>query len=230
MSQQLILDVHLNDESTLSNFNWLGNEVLQQQIEECLEKTSVEHILYLWGAHAYGKSHILQACCHRKQQSNAIYLPLLQFKQYGPDCIAGLESHDLICLDDIDAIAGDREWEEALFHFYNKIKDNHHSTLIISGGCSSTTLPIELPDLRSRLSWGLVFQINELCDAGKITTLQSHARSKGFELTDSTCQYLITHYSRSMVDLLAHLSTLDHASLAAKRKITIPFIKSTLSH
>jgi DnaA family protein len=102
------------------------------------------------------------------------------------------------------------------------------SLLIISGNQSPTTLPIKLLDLRSRLSWGLVIQLMELSDEDKINTLKLHAARRGFDLPESVGQFLISRCSRNMHDLHQLLNRLDDASLAAQRKITIPFVKNIL--
>ncbi|MDR3502307.1 MAG: DnaA regulatory inactivator Hda [Legionella sp.] len=228
MNKQLALAIKLNDEATLSDFNWGENKLLQQQLQRMFTLKE-DRLLYLWGCNGSGKSHLLQASCQAVNSTeSAIYLPLNLLKEWGPQVIEGLEEQTLICIDDIDAIAGDSAWEEALFHLYNKIKDMEKSLLIISGNQSPTTLPIKLPDLRSRLSWGLVIQLMELSDEDKINTLKLHAARRGFDLPESVGQFLISRCSRNMHDLHQLLNRLDDASLAAQRKITIPFVKNIL--
>lgn len=229
MNKQLALAIKLNDEATLADFNWGSNTLLEQQLNHMLTFKE-ERLLYLWGAQGSGKSHLLQASCQAVSVTqSAIYLPLHLLKEWGPQAIEGLEDQDLVCIDDIDAIAGDPFWEEALFHLYNKIKDMEQSLLIISGNQSPTTLPIKLPDLRSRLSWGLVIQLMELSDEDKINTLKLHALRRGFDLPESVGQFLLNRCSRNMHDLHQLLNRLDDASLAAQRKITIPFVKDILN-
>ena len=229
MNKQLALAIKLNDEATLVDFNWGSNTLLQQQLHNMLT-TRKDRLLYLWGALGSGKSHLLQACCQAVNSTqSAIYLPLALLKEWGPQTIEGLEEQTLICVDDIDVIAKDHAWEEALFHLYNKIKDMEKSILIISGNQSPATIPIQLADLRSRLSWGLVIQLMELNDEDKINTLKLHALKRGFDLPGSVGQFLLNRCSRNMHDLHQLLNHLDDASLAAQRKITIPFVKSILN-
>ncbi len=228
MNKQLALAIQLNDEATLHNFNWHNNHLLHQQLSAMLAMKG-ENILYLWGPNGSGKSHILQGCCQAiSTTQTATYLPLSLLKEWGPESIEGIEEQTLICIDDIDAIAADKSWEEALFHLYNKIKDNERSMLIISGITPPHIVPIQLADLRSRLGWGLVIALNELNDEEKINTLRSVALHRGFELPHNVGQFLINRYSRNMHDLLQLLDTLDNASLQAQRKITIPFVKNIL--
>lgn len=229
MNKQLALAIKLNDEATLSDFNWVNNHLLHNQLIEMLD-FKTDRLLYLWGPKACGKSHLLQACCQVIAANySSIYLPLYLLKEWGPQTIEGLEEQHLICIDDIHAIANDDGWEEALFHLYNKIKDNDKSLLIISGNTPPAFLDIKLPDLRSRLGWGLVMQINELSDEDKIKTLSEHAQKRGFDLPESVGQFILNRCSRNMHDLHQILNRLDDASLAAQRKITIPFVKSTLN-
>jgi DnaA family protein len=229
MNKQLALAIQLNNEATLADFNWHNNHLLHQQLQTILSFKG-DRLLYLWGGTGCGKSHILQACCQAINLiQSAIYLPLGLLKELGPQIIEGLEQQTLICIDDIDTIAHDAAWEESLFHLYNRIKDEEKSLLIISGNQPPAQLAINLADLRSRLGWGLVIQLNELTDDEKINTLKEHAIKRGFDLPDSVGQFLINRCSRNMHDLQQLLNRLDDASLAAHRKITIPFVKHILN-
>lgn len=229
MNKQLALAIKLNDEATLADFNWGNNTLLQQQLQQMLTLNE-DRLLYLWSSPGNGKSHLLQASCQAiNSTQSAIYLPLKLLKEWGPQTIEGLEDQTLVCIDDIDAIAQDPAWEEALFHLYNKIKDMDKSLLIISGNQAPASLPIKLADLRSRLSWGLVIHLMELNDEDKINTLKLHALKRGFDLPESVGQFLLNRCSRNMHDLHQLLNRLDDASLAAQRKITIPFVKDTLN-
>ena len=228
MSRQLPLAVQLNDEATLADFCWGNNALLQQQILHALSGQG-ERLIYLWGIEGSGKSHLLQACCQAfSAYQSAIYLPLHSLKEWGPDILEDLDEQTWIGIDDLDAIAGDPIWEEALFHLYNRVRDNEKTTLIISGKLPPANMSIRLPDLRSRLSWGLVMQLNELNDEDKINTLKWHAKKRGLELPTSVGQFLLNRCARNMHDLNALLNRLDEASLIAQRKITIPFVKEVL--
>jgi DnaA family protein len=228
MNRQLALAIQLNHEATLADFCWGDNSLLQQELTTSLDSQG-EGFFYLWGVAGCGKSHLLQACCQLKPHASAIYLPLQVLKEWGPESIDDLGEQSLIAIDDIDAIAGDKAWEEAVFHLYNKGRDNGKTILLISGKQSATSLPIQLPDLRSRLAWGLVVQLNELSDELKIKTIQQQALKRGFELSISVGQFLINRCARNMHDLQGILDNLDKASLAAQRRITVPFVKAVLN-
>lgn len=228
MNQQLALAIQLNDEATLEDFNWGDNILLQQQVQQNLIQTDDSRFLYIWGSSGSGKSHLLQACCQAMSLGESIYLPLKILKDFEPQLLEGVEGHQLICIDDIDSIAGEVRWEEALFHLYNRVRDNSSSKLMISNLVSPKYCAIQLPDLKSRLTWGLVVHLEELKDEDKIKTLQKLAQKRGFELPTTVVQFLINRCTRNMHDLQNLLHQLDETSLAAQRKITIPFVKSAL--
>lgn len=229
MNQQLALAIQLNHAATLEDFHWGSNVLLQQHLNNLLEHHHTKHLLYLWGTPGSGKSHLLQACCQTLQHTSTFYLPLRTLKAVGPAVIEGIDGHQLICIDDIDIIAGHSEWEEALFHLYNRIRDKAQSKLIISSNTPPADTLIQLADLTSRLGWGLVFQLNELRDEYKIKMLQRHALKRGFELPTGVVQFLMSRCARDMRELHRLLNRLDETSLAAQRKITIPFVKQALN-
>lgn len=225
MNQQFALALQLNDEATFEDFHWGNNLFLQQHLQPPPQKQQ----LYIWGTSGSGKSHLLQAYCQAFYPSESIYLPLTLLKEFGPQVLHGFENHTLICIDDIDTIATLPDWEEALFHFYNRIRDDEKKQLIISANTPPAQTNIQLADLKSRLSWGIVIQLHELNDKHKIDTLQRHAQRRGFELPTSVAQFLLSRCARNMHDLRNLLQRLDETSLAAHRKITIPFVKQTLN-
>jgi len=229
MMKQLPLAIHLKDSATLADFNWENNPLLEQQIADTLA-FSGERFLYLWGNPGCGKSQLLQACCFTLDMGQtASYLPLSLLKPWGVDAIEGLDEQTLLCLDDIHCIAGDSAWEEALFHLYNRIKDNPASLLIITANQPPAQSGIQMPDLKSRLSACLVIQMHELSDQQKLHMLIERANHRGFEIPGHVSQFILNHCSRNMHDLADLLNTLDEASLAAQRKITIPFVKALLN-
>lgn len=228
INRQIPLAIQINDETRLNDFCWKNNELLQQLILKTLAGSG-EHFITLWGNSGSGKSHLLQGCCQAiSDNQTSSYLPMKVLKEWGPSSIEGVHEQALIALDDIHLIAGDLAWEEAIFHLYNKVRDKEDTILIISSQLPLSTLKISLADLYSRLSWGLVIQLHELTDELKIQALQQYAKKRGFELPTNVVEFLINRCARNMHDLHFILEQIDGASLAAHRKVTIPFVKSIL--
>ena len=215
---QLPLQIKLNDAATFANFYAAGNEELVS-----LLKQGTEPYIYIWSAEAAGKTHLLQSVCLASEKQS-IYLPLGEFEQLSPEILDGLEQYNVICLDDINAIAGQLEWEEALFHLYNRVKEAG-GHLRVAGTATVNQLSIKLPDLVSRLNWGPVFHLHSLTDEQKAKALKMRASLRGFDMSDEVANYLINHYPRDMHNLFAILDRLDEATLQAQRRLTIPFIK-----
>lgn len=185
--------------------------------------------VYLWGPEGTGKTHLLQACCHLggSDGRRVAYLSMDALGERAGEAMAGLESLSMVCVDDLDGVAGRRERETAVFALINACRSSG-TTLVFGADRSPSGLGIGLPDLASRLVWGAVYRIQPLDDDAKLVALGNHARQRGFALSADVGGYLLNHCSRDMVGLMCLIDRLDRGSLVAKRRITIPFIKSTL--
>ncbi len=225
---QLSLGIALRESATFENFYEGGNIVLLKALKEMIANSG-ESFLYCYGSEGVGKTHLLQAYCHATTdlKQNTFYLPLKSHLEFSPGVLEGLEQFDTVCLDDIDAVVGILNWEEALFHLYNRTREQG-ARLIVTAERTPQQLEALLPDLQSRLFWGLVLGVQELSDAEKIEALKIRAGQRGFELPTEVAQYILNHQSRNMRDLFASLDVLDKASMVAQRKLTIPFVKSIL--
>ena len=228
MNPQLALGITLKDTAGFDTFVVGDNTQLLADLHRCIDGEG-ERFIYLWGAEGTGKSHLLQAACQSadEQENTAVYLPLGEASSMGPEVLEDLESLSLVCIDDIDAVAGDAQWEEALFHLYNRLAE-HGVRLITTARHSPGTLPFRLADLRSRLGWGLCYQIASLEEPEKRLLLISEAERRGLSLNSETADYILKHTQRDVGSLKALIEKLDMASLAAQRRLTIPFIKSFL--
>lgn len=228
MSGQLSLGLELRDDTTFDNFCVGSNQAVLTGLRQLLQGVG-ESYIYLWGELGVGRTHLLQACCHALDaiERPTLYLPLNDATQLDPAMLEGMESMDLICLDGINAVIGQRPWEEAIFHLYNRVLMTP-ARLIVAGDLVANQLPCLMPDLRSRLAQGLVLQVQALNDDDKLAALQMRAKRRGLVLSDEVGQYLLRHYPRNMVVLFDALEKLDHASLVQQRRLTIPFVKSVL--
>lgn len=228
---QLPLGVRLRDDATFANYYPGANAAALGYVERLCEADAgwTESLIYLWGGEGVGRSHLLQAACLRFEQrgEQAVYLPLAEVADYGLELLDGLDQAELVCLDDLDAVAGRADWEEALFHLFNRLRDAGRR-LLLAATASPRELPVALPDLQSRLTLALVFQLHALSDEDKLRALQLRASRRGLHLTDDVGRFILTRGERSMSALFELLERLDQASLQAQRKLTIPFLKETL--
>jgi len=189
-----------------------------------------ENQLYFWGESGLGKSHLLQASCNlaAKNQQTVCYLTQAEIVNQSVDMFDGLEQLQLICLDDIDSWLNSAAWEVALFDLINRVRENNHR-LIMASAQPPDDVFVKLADLRSRLSWGPVFQLQSLTDKEKYQALRFRARQSGLELPEKVANYLMRRYPRDMFGLFERLEVLDKASMAMQRRLTIPLVKSVFA-
>jgi DnaA family protein len=223
---QLTLGVGLDDDARFENF--FVSDV-NQSLVSALAASEKEPFLYIWGNGSPGLSHLLQASCNKStaEGRGAIYVPLADQSQFAPQILEGAESLSLVCIDDIESIAGDVEWEAALFTAFNATRQTG-TQLIIAGHMAAQQLTIQLPDLHSRLQSCLLFQLFELSDEDKLSALQLRARQRGFDLPDAVGEFILLRAQRSLSALMQILDELDHSSMQQQRKLTVPLVKSTL--
>lgn len=230
--EQLPLGLQLRDDATFINFLVGDNQQAVAAILNLLQaplNNLAENFVYVWGAFSSGRSHLLQASCHMAYELgySGFYLPLQEYCTEPTEVLQGLEHVQLVCIDDIHCIAGDVEWEEQLFHFFNRIRALGHR-LLITADQPPAQLPIKLPDLKSRLAWGIVYNLQPLQDEHKIAALQLRAHARGLELDLAVARFLLRRCPRDLGKLFMLLEQLDHASMAEQRRLTIPFVKDVL--
>lgn len=239
--KQLTLGVRLRDDAVFDNFSPdLNSEVLAAL------RGAVREPLWLWGGHMTGKTHLLQAMCAATDDAcasppaataevartaagtlPAAYFPLDRQLALPPEALLGFENCRVLCLDDVDAVAGDLPWERALFRLFNEAADQQ-TRLVFAASAAPRQLDWALDDWRSRAAACMVYQLRELTDAGRTEALRLRAAQRGLELPAETSDYILRRMPRDLGSLFATLDELDEASLMAQRRLTVPFIRDAL--
>ena len=228
---QLALDLRLADSASFSNFLPARN----RELVDCLRRAGEgpgrgpgdTGFVYFWGGAGSGKTHLLQALCRQVQAQgeSCAYVPLAQAPRMAPRVLEQLEQMAAVCIDDVHRIAGDGDWQSALFGLGERCRQRH-TLLVIAGNAPPGDLGLTLPDLASRLQgWGLVYPLRALDDREKALAMQRRARNRGLELSQAVIDYVLKRYSRDMRALFGLLDRLDDASLTEQRRITIPFLR-----
>jgi DnaA family protein len=229
--QQLLLGFRLDDAATLAGFvsGQTNRQLLQHLRQQVLP--AGEQFSFLWGRPGVGKTHLLQALCHELARSGGspIYVPLTELEQIAPEMLEGLEQLDLVCLDDLDAVTGNSRWEQALFNFYNRARDQA-VRFVVSASRPPAELPLGLADLRSRLQSAVVFQVHELTEGEKAELLRVRAGLTGISLSDQVITYILQRHDRSATALVELLRRLDQLSLEQQRQITVPLVRQLMEH
>lgn len=222
---QLLLDISPQSQPTLDNFVVGRNLELLSALRHALPGSNspggtTERCFYLWGESGSGKSHLLKACVSavKGNNLNAIY-SCGNVPEIGMDVAVGL-----VAVDDVEQIEDAAQIE--LFNLYNQIRESG-GMLLVSGKEAALHLKLR-DDLRTRLGWGLVYQVQGLSDDEKALALTQHAQAKGYPLSQEVTQYLLRHGRRDLPSLLALLDALDAHSLRLHRAPSVPLLKEIL--
>ncbi|MEJ2406208.1 MAG: DnaA regulatory inactivator Hda [Candidatus Thiodiazotropha sp.] len=188
-----------------------------------------DQFLYLWGESGCGKSHLLQSACQQTQSEGglAAYLPFKSEQGLAPEMLDGLEQFQRVCLDDLQQLAGRPDWEGAIFNLFNNLRERG-AQLVVASDRPPLRLPLRLPDLASRLTWGPCYHLIPLNDEERLELLLRNTESRGLSMSVETASFLLQRIPRDIHFITILVDRLDQASLAAQRRLTIPFVREIL--
>jgi DnaA family protein len=226
--QQLPLAMRPRERAVFDSFVAGPNAQAVQALLE-IAAGALREPVWLCGPPGSGKSHLLQALCAQAQraQIDAAYLPLRQLYQLGVEALSGWQYTQVLVLDDVDAVAGQRDWEQPLFGLFREAQERG-AVLVAAAAEPPLHVPFALPDLASRFAATTLLTLRPLNETEQREALRLRARARGLELPEDTALYLQRRFPRDLATLYQLLDTLDEAALAAQRRVTVPFIRSVL--
>jgi DnaA-homolog protein len=215
--KQLLLDIQPALPPTLGNFVVGGNDELLQVLRNLHQRDHSQRSLTLWGEAGSGKTHLLRAVVANGQGNglSAAYLDAPQTPQIVEQQV------DLLALDNVQRL--DETAQIALFNLFNQFRDQG-KLLVVTTDVAPAQLPVR-DDLKTRLAWGLVYQVSALTDTEKIQALKNHALERGMRLPEDVVEYCLRHLRRDLPTLMATLDALDEWSLTTKKPVTIAMVK-----
>jgi len=214
--QQLLLQLAPPPAPTLDNFIAGRNAAALQALRDIAGGSGSERFVYLWGEPGSGRTHLLRGLAQAARARKSLYLD-------GAPA-GGIADASVIAIDEVQRLAADDQVE--LFDLYNRVRAGG-GALVTSGDAAPAQLALR-EDLRSRLAWGLAFQLHPLSDAEKAEALREHARGRALALGEEVIAYLLRHAQRDMASLIGILDALDRYSLEQKRPITLPLVRDAL--
>lgn len=197
--QQLPLGISAAAQPSFDNFVAGRNAEALARVRELAQGTLPERIVYVWGDAGCGRTHLLGAAA----RSNA----------------------SLVVADDVQLL--DEAGQRALFIAINDARDGGPAVLA-AANCPPAQLVLR-EDLRTRLAWGLVYQLVPLGDEDKARHLKAAAATRGLQLSDDIVAYLLTRLPRDMTSLQSIMEVLDRYSLMRKRALTLPLVREALA-
>lgn len=208
---------------------FVGMPLARLQLE-AFARAPVGQALYVQGPAASGKTHLLlAACAAAEEHGHAVaYLSLASARGRLAAAADGLQTRALVAVDEVDAIAGDTADELALFELHNRLRDAGIG-LLYAAREAPAALPPGLPDLRSRLAQCTRIALQPLDDAGRACLLRERAAARGLVFEDAALDWMLRRCSRDLRSLTGLFERLDHASLVAQRRLTVPFLRQVLT-
>jgi DnaA-homolog protein len=205
-SRQLTLDLVKPSEPSLDNFV-VGRNAEVVTALRAIAAGSGEQFVYLWGETGAGRSHLLQALGVKLPRGE---VPTFDSRQR------------LYLMDDVDCC--DESQQQRLFVLLNEIRADGKARFVGAGSAAPMHLALR-DDVRTRLAWGLVYQVHALSDDEKAQALTAHAASRGIALPTDVVEYLLTHMPRDMRTLVAIVDALDTYALSVKKAVTVPLVR-----
>jgi DnaA family protein len=224
---QLPLALGLRQRRDFASFIARGNEPLVARLRDLGDGAC--DALYLRGDPGCGRTHLLEATVNRVMDrgGRACLLAASELRALTPAVLEGMESHDLVAIDDLHLLAGRAEWEEALFHCYNRCRAAG-TTWLVAAEQGPRHLGLALTDLATRLAAGGVYRVRALDEDGLLALLDQRARARGLSLDPEVARYVVRRHERSPAALCATMDWLDRQALVRKRRLTLPFVKEVL--
>lgn len=218
--RQLLLDLGPEKPQTLDTLVTGQNAELAALLSRIAARTVnglSERFVYLWGEPGAGKSHILRALATAR---DARYIDT----EATPNAFLYDPQTTVYLIDDCERLPA--QSQVAAFDLFNQVRENG-GVLVAAGAMAPAAMTVR-EDLRTRLGWGLIYQVHGLTDDEKIAALTQSAAARGLSLSTGVLPYLLTHYRRDMRSLSAMLDALDQYSLETQRPITLPLLRDLL--
>lgn len=214
---QIALDLLASAPPSLENYVVGRNAECLQSLRAIAAGRREQRFVYLWGAAGSGRTHLLRALA----QHGRLLSPDSATASFAFDASCALYAAD-------DADRMDAERQQALFHLFNQVQASPGAALVTSTAQPPLALAMR-EDLRSRLGWGLVFELQLLDDADKTSALRALAAQRGVAIAPDVLPWLLTHRSRDIRMLLAEFDAIDRHALERKRPITLALVREWLA-
>jgi DnaA family protein len=226
--KQIALPLSLDRQYSFENFISDRADLIVASLKALIQGDG-EAQIGLWGTTASGKTHLLNASADYARQKSVVLqiYDAKQLLQCDANEFEGFSHCDVLAIDNLDAIAGNAEWEACFYQVINRCRDGDYR-FVFAMTHRPEDLETALDDFRSRLQWGLMLQLPSSDDIEIRQILRKRAQLIGIELAEDVISYLMTHHARNLATQMAILRRLDGASLSQQRKVTIPLIKQAL--
>lgn len=224
--KQIALDIGLATGPTLHNFFAGPNLDALQHLQLWAGNDKRSPVpTYVWGVSGSGKTHLLRAvqAALRDQGSAVGWMDASVAEPTAFD-----DAWRVVILDDAHLFTAVQQ--HAAFNWFVNAttpSDGQQRWVLAAGSVPPSDLALR-EDLRTRLGWGHIFQLQVLSEAERRAVLRQQADDRGVFLSDEVMDFMLNRFSRDLSSLIQLLNQLDVYALQTQRAITIPLIKAML--
>jgi DnaA family protein len=229
--KQLIFPFQINQKASFDSFFCSpDNQNLMTRLADIVSSPDTSELI-IHGEEGSGKSFLMQAICNElsSAEKQFAFIPMKKAFNMGVEIFQNLGSLDAVCIDDLQLILANQDWETALFNLINECQQSNCSLMLSLGGTQPLDESIILPDLLSRIKRMEFIALHAVQDEFFNQAIDFVAQQLDIKIEEAELEFLLKHQTRIFSLLVENIITLDNQAASLKRKITIPLIKETLN-
>ena len=229
--KQLIFPFQINQKASFDSFFCSpDNQNLMTRLADIVSSPDTSELI-IHGEEGSGKSFLMQAICNElsSAEKQFVFIPMKKAFNMGVEIFQNLGSLDAVCIDDLQLILANQDWETALFNLINECQQSNCTLMLSLGGTQPLDESIILPDLLSRIKRMEFIALHAVQDEFFNQAIDFVAQQLDIKIEEAELEFLLKHQTRIFSLLVENIITLDNQAASLKRKITIPLIKETLN-
>ena len=229
--KQLIFPFQINQKASFDSFFCSSdNQNLMARLADIVSSPDTSELI-IHGEEGSGKSFLMQAICNElsSAEKQFAFIPMKKAFNMGVEIFQNLGSLDAVCIDDLQLILANQDWETALFNLINECQQSNCSLMLSLGGTQPLDESVILPDLLSRIKRMEFIALHAVQDEFFNQAIDFVAQQLDIKIEEAELEFLLKHQTRIFSLLVENIITLDNQAASLKRKITIPLIKETLN-
>jgi len=229
--KQLIFPFQINQKASFDSFFCSpDNQNLMTRLADIVSSPDTSELI-IHGEEGSGKSFLMQAICNElsSAEKRFAFIPMKKAFNMGVEIFQNLGSLDAVCIDDLQLILANQDWETALFNLINECQQSNCSLMLSLGGTQPLDESVILPDLLSRIKRMEFIALHAVQDEFFNQAIDFVAQQLDIKIEEAELEFLLKHQTRIFSLLVDNIITLDNQAASLKRKITIPLIKETLN-
>ena len=229
--KQLIFPFQINQKASFESFFCAPDNLNLMSRLTAIVISKNAHELIIHGEKGSGKSFLMQAICNELNSSGKqfAFVPMNKALNMGVEIFQNLASLDAVCIDDLQLMLANKDWETALFNLINECHLSNCSLILSIGGSQSLEEKTKLPDLLSRIKRMEFMAVHSVQDEFFNHAIDFVAQQLDINIDKAELEFLLKHQTRIFSLLVENIIFLDQQAASLKRKITIPLIKETLN-